>query len=182
MDTGKIIAIQGQIVEVEFRSNQPNLHDILVLENDPTIKMEVFSSKESSIFFCLNISPTHKMFRGMRVINTKKPITVPVGTGVLGRVMDIFGQPLDGLGEIKKTSTWPIYKKSALMLQDVSYQEEILETGIKAVDLFSPILKGGKIGIFGGAGVGKTLLITEIIHNVIGKHTEETISVFAGVG
>lgn len=117
----------------------------------------------------------------MKVVNTKKPITVPVGTGVLGRVMDLFGEPLDGLGEIKRTEEWPIYRNSPT-LYNLSYKEEILETGIKAVDLFSPIVKGGKIGIFGGAGVGKTILLTEIAHNVIGKHSENSVSVFAGVG
>ncbi len=181
MDYGKIIAIQGQIVEVEFKGDQPNLHDILVLENDLSAKMEVFASKENDRFFCLGMSSTYKMSRGMKVVNTKKPITVPVGMGVLGRVIDVFGQPLDGLGPIKKTSTLPIYRDS-LALSSISYHQEILETGIKVLDLFSPILKGGKIGIFGGAGVGKTLLLTEMIHNVIGKHTDKSVSVFAGVG
>lgn len=180
-DIGKIVGIQGQIVEVEFRHSQPNLHDILVLENDPTVKMEVFLSKESSSFFCLSISPSYKMCRGMKVVNTKKPILVPVGTDLLGRIIDIFGQPLDGLGPIKKNEEWPIYRNSPT-LSNISYDQEILETGIKVLDLFSPIVKGGKIGIFGGAGVGKTLLLTEIIHNVIGKHTDKSVSVFAGVG
>lgn len=180
-DIGKIIGIQGHIIEVEFTDNQPNLHDILVLETDPLTKMEVFSSKESTSFFCLSLSDTHKMSRGMKVINTKKPILVPVGVGVLGRVIDIFGRPLDGLGEIQKTEDLPIYRNS-LALANISYHQELLETGIKAIDLFSPMIKGGKIGIFGGAGVGKTLLLTEIIHNVVGKNVKESVSVFAGVG
>jgi F-type H+-transporting ATPase subunit beta len=178
---GKIIGIKGHIVEVEFRGNPPNSHDILVLETDPLTKMEVFSSKESTSFFCLSLSDTHKMSRGMKVINTKKPILVSVGVGVLGRVIDIFGRPLDGLGEIQKTEDLPIYR-SSLALANISYHRELLETGIKAIDLFSPIVKGGKIGIFGGAGVGKTLLLTEIIHNVVGKNLKSSVSVFAGVG
>jgi F-type H+-transporting ATPase subunit beta len=191
MDYGKIIGIQGQIVEVEFKTNPPNLHDIIVLENDPATKMEVFSSKENDRFYCLSASSTHKMSRGLKVTNTKKPLTIPVSIDLLGRVIDIFGQPLDGLGPIKKTQNLlPIYRDSPT-LSNLSYQEEILETGIKVLDLFSPIVKGGKIGIFGGAGVGKTLLITEIIHNVIGKpaspakrgeNAKESVSVFAGVG
>lgn len=181
MDYGKIIGIQGQIVEVEFRRSQPNLHDILVLENDPTYKMEVFASKEGNRFFTLSLSSPQKMSRGMKVVNTKKPILVPVGTDLLGRVIDIFGQPLDGLGMVRKAEAWPIYRNSPA-LSNVAYHQEILETGIKVLDLFSPIVKGGKIGIFGGAGVGKTLLLTEIIHNVIGKHIDKSISVFAGVG
>lgn len=180
-DYGKIVAIQGHIIEVEFRENQPKSHDILVLDNDTSTKMEVFASKEGNRFFCLSLSPTQKVSRGMIVINTKKPILVPVGIGVLGRTMDIFGQPLDGLGEIKKNEDWSIYRNSP-SLNDISYQQELLETGIKVLDLFSPLVKGGKIGIFGGAGVGKTLLLTEIIHNVVGKDIDKSLSVFAGVG
>jgi len=181
-DIGKIVGIQGQIVEVEFTNDQPNLHDILVLENDPSVKMEVFASKENDIFFCLSMSETHKMSRGISVINTKKPLTVPVTIDLLGRVINIFGEPLDGLGPIKKTKNLlPIYR-NAPTLSNMSYHQELLETGIKVLDLFSPIIKGGKIGIFGGAGVGKTLLLTEMIHNVIGKHVDKSVSVFAGVG
>ena len=181
MDYGKIIGIQGQIVEVEFRQRGPNLHDILVLENDPTYKMEVFASKEGNRFFALSLSSPQKMSRNMKVVNTKKPILVPVGADFLGRVIDIFGQPLDGLGIVRKAEEWSIYRNSPA-LSNVAYHQEILETGIKVLDLFSPIVKGGKIGIFGGAGVGKTLLLTEIIHNVIGKHIDKSVSVFAGVG
>lgn len=182
-DYGKIISIQGQVVEVEFRKDKPNLHDILLLETDPTTKMEVFTSSGNSSFFCLSLSKTNKLFRGAKVVNTKKPILVPVGANVLGRVMDIFGLPLDDLGEIKKTEEKPIYANS-LAFNDLLQHQEILQTGIKAIDLFSPIVKGGKIGIFGGAGVGKTLILTEIIHNVVQITTssQKKVSVFAGVG
>jgi F-type H+-transporting ATPase subunit beta len=178
---GKIIGIQGHIIEVEFTDNQPNLHDILVLESDSSAKMEVFASKGKSSFFCISLSKVHKMFRGMNIVNTKKPILVPVGIGTLGRVLDVFGQPLDGLGEIKRSVELPIYKDSP-SLANIAYHQDLLETGIKVIDLFSPIVKGGKIGIFGGAGVGKTLLLTEIIHNVVGENLKSSVSVFAGVG
>lgn len=179
---GKIVGIQGQIVEVEFKTNQPNIHHILTLQNDESSKMEVFSSTEGNRFFCLAISSTYKMARGMKVVNTKKPLTVPVGMSLLGRAIDIFGEPLDELGSIEKIDDHlPIYRNPP-GLSSLVYKEGILETGIKALDLFSPIVKGGKIGIFGGAGVGKTLLVTEIIHNVIGKQAKESVSVFAGVG
>ncbi|EKD65681.1 MAG: F0F1 ATP synthase subunit beta [uncultured bacterium] len=181
-DIGKIIGVNGQIVEVEFKTNQPNIHDLLLLENDPSIKMEVFSSKDNDRFFCLNLSSNSQISRGLKVVNTKKPLTIAVGQNLLGRVIDIFGNPLDGLGEIKKTKDiLPIYRNSP-DLSTLVYQDEILETGIKALDIFSPIVKGGKIGIFGGAGVGKTLLVTEIIHNVIAAQSNESVSVFAGVG
>ncbi|MEK7533916.1 MAG: F0F1 ATP synthase subunit beta [Patescibacteria group bacterium] len=178
---GKIVSIQGQVVEVEFRHEQPNIHDILILENDPLIKLEVSISSAYSSFYCLSLGTTEKLFRGMKVINTEKPILIPVGSGVLGRVIDIFGNPLDGKGAIKAQSQMAIYRKS-LSFGEVLQHKEILETGIKAIDLFSPIVRGGKIGIFGGAGVGKTLLLTEIIHNVVTLNKEKNVSVFAGVG
>src|SRR3989344_5682305 len=157
-DIGKIIGVNGQIVEVEFKTNQPNIHDLLLLENDPSIKMEVFSSKDNDRFFCLNLSSNSQISRGLKVVNTKKPLTIAVGQNLLGRVIDIFGNPLDGLGEIKKTKDiLPIYRNSP-DLSTLVYQDEILETGIKALDIFSPIVKGGNIGIFGGAGVGKNVL------------------------
>ena len=112
IDYGKIIGIKGHIIEVEFTHNQPNVHDVLVLQSDPNTKMEVFASKDRLSFFCISLSNTDKMFRGMNVLSTKKPILIPVGEGVLGRVMNVFGQPLDGLGEIKRNEELPIYNDS----------------------------------------------------------------------
>lgn len=182
-NSGKVIGVMGQIVEVEFAQNPPNLHDLLILEDDKTTKMEVMRSSGLSTFYSLCFSPTTSIYRGAKVTNTKESITVPVGEGVLGRVMDIFGGDLDGLGEIKSSQRQSIYG-NYLPYEDLSTHQEILETGIKAIDFFSPIVKGGKIGLFGGAGVGKTLLLTEIIHNVIVLKKDEgkSISVFAGVG
>lgn len=179
--SGKIIGIQGQIIEVEFARDKPNIHDILVTETYPGVKMEVFTSSGTASFFCLSLSSTDFLCRGLRVINTEKPILVPVGADVLGRVIDIFGSPLDKLGEIKKDGERPIYGRSP-QFGEIFKHTEILETGIKAIDLFSPIVRGGKIGIFGGAGVGKTLLLTEIIHNVVVLKKDKGVSVFAGVG
>ncbi len=180
---GKVISVAGQIVEVEFAENLPDLHDLLILADDKTTKMEVIRSSGPSTFYCLCLSETTSIYRGAGVINTKGPITVPVGEGVLGRVMDIFGDELDGLGEIKHSEKRTIYGQYP-SYADISTHQEILETGIKAIDFFSPIAKGGKIGLFGGAGVGKTLLLTEIIHNVLilKKGEGENVSVFAGVG
>lgn len=178
---GQIIGIQGQIIEVEFENNQPNLHDILVLENDESLKMQVASPSGSQSFFCLSLCQTDKLHRGLRVINTKKPILIPTGPGVLGRAMNIFGEPIDGLGPIKKEGEKPIYSES-LDYSEIIKHNEILETGIKAIDFLSPMIRGGKIGLFGGAGVGKTVLLTEIIHNVVVLHKGKGLSVFAGVG
>lgn len=178
---GKIVAVKGQIVEVEFREKKPAIHDLIFLETDQTNKMQVMASAGPQSFYCLAFSDTGKFFRGAKVVNTGKTITIPVGTPVLGRAIDIFGDPIDGAGVIKKVDERSIYQQRP-PYKDLSTKIEIMETGIKVVDLFSPIVKGGKIGLFGGAGVGKTLLLTEIIHNVVVLHKEESVAVFAGVG
>ena len=180
-NTGSIIGIQGQIIEVEFKKHPPSVHDILVLENDPSVKMEVLRSSGDTSFYCLSLSSTNNLSRGLRIISTGKPILIPVGEGILGRVLNIFGDPLDGKGKIKSTDYKPIYG-SGLSYKDAVKHKEILETGIKAIDFFSPIVRGSKIGLFGGAGVGKTILLTELIHNVIVLHKNQGVSVFAGVG
>lgn len=178
---GKIISIQGQIIEVEFFEDKPTPHDLLVLEKDQSVKMEVYASSGKSTFYCFALSPVHNISRGERVINTKETISIPVGKEVLGRVINVFGEPLDGGAPIVTKKKRGIYSDPPTYHETVTHQE-ILETGIKVIDLFSPFVKGGKIGLFGGAGVGKTLLLTEIIHNVVVLHKEETVSVFAGVG
>jgi F-type H+-transporting ATPase subunit beta len=180
-NTGLIIGVQGQIVDIAFNNDQPNIHDILVLEKDPNIKMQVSYPSSPSSFFCLSLSPTDTLYRGLKVINTKKPILIPTGSSVLGRVMNIFGEPIDGLGPIQKDGEKPIYSPGLDYSEIVKYNE-VLETGIKAIDFLSPITRGGKIGIFGGAGVGKTILLTEMIHNVIILHEGKGASVFAGIG
>jgi F-type H+-transporting ATPase subunit beta len=180
-NAGLIIGIQGQIVDIAFNNDQPNIHDILILEKDPNIKMQVSYPSSPSSFFCLSLSPTDTLYRGLKVINTKKPILIPTGSSVLGRVMNIFGEPIDGLGPIQKDGEKPIYSPGLDYSEIVKYNE-VLETGIKAIDFLSPITRGGKIGIFGGAGVGKTILLTEIIHNVIILHEGKGASVFAGIG
>jgi len=180
-NTGSIIGVQGQIVEIAFKNDQPSTHDILVLENDPNIKMQVAYPSGPSSFFCLSLNPTDKLYRGLKVINTKKPILIPTGNCVLGRVINMLGEPIDGLGPIKKEDERPIYSQG-LDYDEVFKHNEVLETGIKAIDFFSPITRGSKIGLFGGAGVGKTILLTEIIHNVIVLHEGKGVSVFAGIG
>jgi F-type H+-transporting ATPase subunit beta len=180
-DTGLIVGIKGQIIEVEFKNSQPSIHDILVLENDPSVKMQVAIPNGASSFFCLSLSSNEKLCRGLRVINTRKSILIPTGPGVLGRAMNIFGESIDGLGPIKTETERPIYSES-LDYSEIIKHDEILETGIKVIDFFSPMTRGGKIGLFGGAGVGKTILLTEIIHNIIILRKKEGVSVFAGIG
>ena len=178
---GKIIAIEGQIVTVEFKpDNSPSAKDILILKDDANYKMEVIISASESTFYCLAFMPTEELFRGALVINTKQPIQVPVGDGVLGRIINIFGDPIDGKGPVKASKKMSIYSDN-FEYNSVSAHKEFLETGIKALDFFSPIVKGDKIGLFGGAGVGKTILLTEIIHNIVNLSSKRSV-VFAGIG
>ncbi len=178
---GKIIAIYGQVVEVEFTDSQPNLHDLVYLENDKSIKFEVFASASDSVYYCLLLSPNSKLQRGQFVINTGEPIKIPVGPNVLGRIMNVFGDAQDGGKPITSTVHKPI-TSDAVEYDDVVVPSQVLETGIKAIDFFSPLLRGGRVGLFGGAGVGKTILLTEVIHNVVVLAKKNNVSIFTGVG
>jgi F-type H+/Na+-transporting ATPase subunit beta len=178
---GKIISVKGQVVEVTFTNNLPAIHDILMLENDEKIKMEVYTSSAANSFYCLLLSPSKKLHRGATVLNTGQPITIPVGNEVLGRIIDIFGNHYDEKGNIKSKHELPIFNTN-VNFDNIITPKHILETGIKVLDFFAPILLGGKVGLFGGAGVGKTILLTEIIHNVVASNKENNVSVFTGVG
>lgn len=178
-DQGTIRAIHGDVVEVSFSGEKPNRHEVLSLFEDAEVKLEVYSSTPSDVVYCLSFTDPAKLYRGAKVIRLRETITVPVGTGMLGRVLDVFGKPIDGKGELKATKTRSIYGRPP-NLSAVNVSREILETGIKVIDFFTPFLKGGKIGLFGGAGVGKTIILTELMHNVSKYH--KGISVFAGIG
>jgi F-type H+-transporting ATPase subunit beta len=143
--------------------------------------MEVYTSASPNSFFCLALTSVSKLHHGSVVVNTGQPIKIPVGKELLGRVIDTLGEPQDGLGEIKTKEEKPIIARD-ISFSSVHIPNEILETGIKAIDFFTPIIKGGKVGLFGGAGVGKTVLLSEIIHNVVILHPEKNVSVFTGVG
>lgn len=178
---GKIIGIKGQIIEVEFTGQPPKMHDILVLDDDDSVKMEVYMSSTSTTFYCLLLSSHIKLHRGATVVNTQEPIKIPVGPEVLGRVINIFGQPQDDKGPIHTQENRGIITKE-VSFEHIETPKTVLETGIKVIDFFAPILKGGKVGLFGGAGVGKTILLTEIIHNVVILNKDKNVSVFTGVG
>ena len=179
---GIVLAVEGQVAEGEFSHTAPAVHDILVLENDSKVTMEVFSSSRANSYYCLILSSSVELRRGAAVLNTGVPITINAGRELLGRVIDFAGAPLDGKGAIAGPDAFPIYRMSP-HYRDVSTKQEILETGIKVVDLFCPLLKGGKIGLLGGAGVGKTVMLTELLHNIIlMREQASTVSVFAGVG
>lgn len=180
-NNGVVKQIKGQVVEVEFLINKPQIHDLLIMEEDNSVQLEVYSSADATSFYCIAFSQVEKLFRGAKIVNTKKSIQIPVGKEVLGRVINLFGKPLDGKEEVKTKETKSIYSPE-VGYDSVVVSKEIIQTGIKAIDFFSPILKGGKIGLFGGAGVGKTILLTEIIHNIINQNPSDTVSIFAGVG
>lgn len=180
---GYIVGVQDQVVEVQFDNYPPAIYDILTTAEERDVKLEVVSSATDSTFYCIALTSTDRLSRGMRVINTFKSLTVPVGPGVLGRVIDVFGKPHDGGEEISVQETRMIHMRSKKSLGDVHAPKDILVTGIKVLDFFAPMLRGGKVGLFGGAGVGKTTLLTELIHNVILENkNQESLSVFSAVG
>lgn len=179
---GSVRSVKGQVVGVEFHGEKPDINDILTLEEDPNFKMEVYSSSGAGSFFCLALNGSTKLYRGASVVNTKTPIMFPVGPELIGRAVDVFGKPLDNLGEIATKESAPIHKRGELNDDEIVSDREVLETGIKVIDFFVPLLKGGKMGLFGGAGVGKTILLNELLHNIVSVSKNNAISVFAGVG
>jgi F-type H+/Na+-transporting ATPase subunit beta len=181
MTIGKVVSIKGQIIEVEFLEDKPKIYDVLVLKDDESVKMEVYTSATPTSFFCLALSGVDKLRHGSVAISTGQPIKIPVGPELLGRVVDTLGEQEDGLGEIITKELRPIIATD-ISFSNVSIPKEMLETGIKAIDFFTPIIKGGKVGLFGGAGVGKTVIISEIIHNLVILNPKKNVSVFTGVG
>jgi len=177
------MGVEGQVVEVEFLKGMPAIHQVLEVEVDTSLKMLVFASVNSTTCSCIMLSPVFKLSRGMSVLDTGTTLTLPVSRELLGRVIDAFGNPLDGKSSIKADKQMPILA-SAPEYADTITSKEILETGIKVIDLFCPFLKGGKIGLVGGAGVGKTVMLTELLHNIVLMRAQEqkSASVFAGVG
>ncbi len=181
MLTGKILSIKGQIIEVEFLEGKPRIFDVLIYPDDPSIKMEVYTSATTTSFYCLALTHVSGLHYGSPVVNTGQPIKIPVGVEMLGRVVDSLGEPQDGMGPIKTKESRPIIAKD-ISFENIHIPRDILETGIKVVDFFTPIVKGGKVGLFGGAGVGKTVIISEIIHNLVILNPEKNVCVFTGVG
>ncbi|MBN1168337.1 F0F1 ATP synthase subunit beta [Candidatus Woesebacteria bacterium] len=179
---GTIESVKGNVVEVKFRKQKPAINNLLYLEEDEEFKLVVHSSSTKNKLFCLSLSLTNQLSRGMKVVDSGNPIDFPVGEELLGRAVDIFGNPYDSKEKVVTSKTWSILRDHDISV-NIDTKQEILETGIKVIDLFAPLVKGGKMGLFGGAGVGKTLLLTEILHNILGGGKEnERVSVFAGVG
>lgn len=181
-DIGKIVQVIGPVVDVEFSSGDlPEIYDALQIVADDGTKttVEVQQLLGQNVVRSVAMSSTDGLKRGMKVINTKEPIKVPVGDGILGRILNVLGEPVDNMGDVRAENYVPIHKPSPTLTEQ-NTNVEILETGIKVIDLLIPYQKGGKIGLFGGAGVGKTVLIMELIHNIAHEHSG--VSVFGGVG
>ena len=179
---GIITKVIGPVVDVEFPSGDlPNIYTALNIYNDNGEKIvaEVQQMLGSNRVRTVAMSSTDGLRRGMKVINTNEPIKIPVGNAILGRILNVVGDAVDNMGEVKADTYLPIHRESPKLV-DQNTEIEILETGIKAIDLLQPYQKGGKIGLFGGAGVGKTVLIQELIHNIAMAH--DGVSVFGGVG
>ena len=179
MSTGKTVQIIGAVVDVEFpRDAIPKVYDALTLD-DAGVTLEVQQQLGDGIVRAIAMGSSEGLKRGMNVTNTGAPITVPVGEATLGRIMDVLGTPIDEAGPVKTDVRLPIHRQPPTY-EDQAASVEIFETGIKVIDLIMPIAKGGKIGLFGGAGVGKTVTLMELINNIAKEHGG--YSVFAGVG
>ncbi|MCG6940932.1 MAG: F0F1 ATP synthase subunit beta [Thiohalocapsa sp.] len=179
MSSGKVVEIIGAVVDVQFpRDDMPKVYDALTIDKSG-LTLEVEQQLGDGVVRTIAMGSTDGLQRGVDVSNTGKPISVPVGQATLGRIMDVLGRPIDEKGDVGAEEHWAIHRKPP-SFEEQSGAAEILETGIKVIDLIMPIAKGGKVGLFGGAGVGKTVTLMELIRNIGVEHSG--FSVFAGVG
>ena len=179
MSTGNVVEIIGAVVDVQFpRGDIPKIYDALKIES-ADLTLEVQQQLGDGVVRAIAMGSTNGLKRGVDVSNTGEAIQVPVGQATLGRIMDVLGKPRDEAGPIATEERMPIHR-TAPKLEDQAATTEILETGIKVIDLIMPIQKGGKVGLFGGAGVGKTVTLMDLIRNIAVEHSG--FSVFAGVG
>ncbi|HKK14873.1 MAG TPA: F0F1 ATP synthase subunit beta [Gammaproteobacteria bacterium] len=179
MSSGNIVEIIGAVVDVEFpRESVPKVYDALNVE-EAQLTLEVQQQLGDGVVRTIAMGSTDGLRRGLDVLNTGAPISVPVGTRTLGRIMNVLGEPVDEKGDVGADATWPIHRPAPSFAEQAA-AVEILETGIKVIDLVCPFAKGGKVGLFGGAGVGKTVTLMELIRNIAIEHSG--YSVFAGVG
>src|SRR6516164_7352520 len=184
MNKGRIVKVSGPVVDVEFPEALPGIYNALTVEykvqDQPAkLTLEVQQHLGDNTVRAISMSGTEGLKRGFEVLDSGGPITMPVGEGVMGRVFDVTGNPVDERGPVQAEKYYPIHRP-APPLVDQSTTAEVLPTGIKVIDLICPFLKGGKVGAFGGAGVGKTVVIMELINNIAKLHGG--VSVFAGVG
>jgi F-type H+-transporting ATPase subunit beta len=176
---GTVVSVRGSVVDIRFNRELPPIHALLRAGDDRRIAIEVLAQRDARDVRGIALTPTQGLARGMSVVDTGGPLQAPVGKGVLGRMLDVFGNVIDrgpALDEVE----WRSVHRAPPALGSRSTKSEIFETGIKVIDALVPLERGGKAGLFGGAGVGKTVLLTEMIHNMIGQH--EGVSLFCGIG
>lgn len=183
---GIVKAIRNFVVELEFSDDYGiQIGEVLTYQENPNvILVTLSSSKNPNCFFCASLVETYLFERGSRFLRTGEVIKIPAGKEILGRVFDLFGTGIDGLGEIKPSRYEEIFhrKDNFYSEESTDFSSNFIETGIKVIDVFSPLMGGRKVGLFGGAGVGKTVLLSEILHNVINRNKDKFISIFAGIG
>src|SRR3989344_6849263 len=168
MNEGKIISIRGVVVDVEFKENEtPQIYEALIVKNkdESNLILEVQAVLNTGLVRAVAMGDVFGLSRGMKVQNTGKPIQVPVGKETLGRIFNVLGEAIDKQAQPKTKKMMPIHRTPP-KLSEQSVKQEVFETGIKVIDLIAPFIKGGKVAVFGGAGVGKTVTIQELIHNV----------------
>lgn len=185
-NVGRILQIIGPVLDIVFSKGQvPNIYNALLIKSKNAAGLEVAVTLEvqqllgDNTVRAVSMQPTEGLMRGMEVLDTESPLSVPVGPDTLGRIFNVIGEPIDELGPVKTGEKLPIHRQAPIFV-DLDTRLSIFETGIKVVDLLAPYRRGGKIGLFGGAGVGKTVLIMELINNIAKAHGG--VSVFAGVG
>ena len=180
-NVGKVVQVIGPVIDIKFSTdNLPNIYNAVEINmGDKTLTAEIEQHIGDDIVRAISMEGTDGLKRGMEAVDTGAPITVPVGEAVLGRLLNVLGKPIDEAGDVKTELQYPIHR-SAPSFEEQSVEPEMFETGIKVIDLLAPYQRGGKIGLFGGAGVGKTVLIQELINNIAKEHGG--LSVFTGVG
>jgi F-type H+-transporting ATPase subunit beta len=179
MGSGRIVSVIGAVIDVEFpRNDVPKVYDALMIDENNTT-LEVQQQLGDGVVRTIAMGSSEGISRGLAVSNTEGPISVPVGEQTLGRIMDVLGNPIDDRGPINETERMPIHR-SPPTFEEQAGSRDLLETGVKVIDLICPFARGGKVGLFGGAGVGKTVTMLELINNIASEHSG--LSVFAGVG
>ena len=185
MKKGKVIQVIGPVLDIEFDEGLPEILNAIHVKKvsedgkEETLTVETAQHLGENKVRCISMQPTDGLIRGAEAVDTGGPITTPVGAEILGRILNVIGEPIDEAGPVNAKERWPIHR-AAPEFKDQSTTLEMFETGIKVIDLLEPYMKGGKTGLFGGAGVGKTVLIMELINNIAKEHSG--YSVFAGVG
>lgn len=176
---GRVVSVRGSVVDIHFDVDLPFIHSLLLTGDNDAIQLEVLTQIDAHRVRCIALTPTQGLARGVAVRRTGDTLQAPVGEGIVGRMFDVFGRTIDHLPAPTKIQWRSVHHAPPALTQRAS-QSEIFETGIKAIDVLAPLERGGKAGLFGGAGVGKTVLLTEMIHNMVGHH--EGVSIFCGIG